>query len=830
MTSIFDCIQRGIDSGDVDKARGQAAQGQFNQLVARYETIMPRHQAEASAAADLKEATRKAARSRFHMVVNQLQAMRRLKSAIESAPDPALALRALIVYREDAGYTGESIRSLQMSYEAQIRRDLADVLNVHHKTVTGGVSDEAGFQNVIREAHGEKTGDPVAAQLADAIRKAQRRQLQNFNALGGDIGELADYGVRHTHSAEALQRAGFTRWADDIRGRLAWDRITDVTTGKPFAVAGGQPDRAAADRLLKNVYDGITTRGWNDRTPSLMPGGKALYNQHADHRILHFKDGTSWLDYNKLYGASDPFTAMMHGLNGLARDVAMMRVLGPNPRAGLEFAIQTAEKRVAGGEAKAVDAVGTQGKRARVDLLHLSGAASIPESVGWAQLGRTARAFVSATNLGSAIFSSTGDCATSFLAARMIGLNPANIASRTVQLTFSKATREQAARMGFIGEALAEGAVATMRWQGPMVSLMSKADRLSQITLRASALTHVTDMRRISFEMEFAAHLADNAARAHDALPQGLQDMFRRRGITATDWDHLRHADGRLRSEDGSADFIAPLHWLEHQTTMSHAEAEGLALRTQAMLQEELEMAVPTDTLSTTARIVGETKPGSLSGEMARSGATFKGFGITLFFNQMRRAMMRKTFAGKIGYAASAFALLELTGALTIQLKELAKGNDPRPMNEPKFWLAALLQGGGFGIFGDFFAAEQNRIGGGIGETIAGPVISLAGDVIKPVASNLTALAKGEKTHWGSDLTNLFRNDTPVLSSLWYARAAYQHAVVDQMQWFLDPGAEAAWKRQEQKQLSDFGTRPFWRRGDFMPSRAPDLSNIGDMP
>lgn len=825
MTSIFDCIQRGIDSGDLNRSQGQAAQGHWHQLVARYEKIMPRHQAEASAAADLKEATRAAARSRYHMVVNQLQSMRRLKAYIDQAPDPALALRALIVYREDAGYTGESIRSLQMAYEAEIRRDLAEVLNVHHKTVSGGVSDQAGFENLIRELHGEKTGDPVAAQLAEAVLTAQRRKIRQFNALGGNIGELGNYGVKHSHSPEALIRSGLAKWSTDISDRLAWDKIIDVTTGKPFAAAGGAPERAAADRFLKDVYEGITTGGWDDRLASMMTGGKALYNQRADHRVLHFKDGSNWLEYNRLYGASDPFTAMMHGLNGLARDVAMMRVLGPNPRAGLEYAIQVAEKRAAGTAASA--AVKKQANRAKVDLLHVSGAASIPESVGLAQLGRSARAYVSATNLGSAVFSSAGDSATSLLAARMIGMNPANVASRTVRLIASQASRREAARMGFVAEAAAEGATATMRWQGPMVSLMSKADRLSQVTLRASGLTFLTDMRRIAFEMEFAGHMAEHAELAFDALPEGLQGVFRRRGVTAEDWEHLRHPGARLWSDDGSADFIEPFHWLEHQTTMPRAEAEGLALRMRAMMHEELEMAVPTDTILATARLVGENKPGSFAGEAARAMATFKGFGITLFYTQLRRAMMRKGLATKIGYAAGAFTLMTLTGALTIQMKEIAKGNDPRPMTDAKFWLAAILQGGGFGIFGDFFAAEQNRVGGGIGETLAGPAVSLAGDFIKPVASNLSATIAGRPTHWGADLATIFRNDAPVLSSLWYLRGAYQHGIVDQLQWILDPTAETSWARQAQKMEADYGTRPYWRRGDVLPSRLPDFSNIG---
>ena len=99
MTSIYDCIQRAVDAKELNPARGREAQGQFDQLVARYETIMPRPAAEARAGADLKEATRKAARARYHTVVNQLQAMRRLKAAL----DPNGILNPGRIFDMDAG-------------------------------------------------------------------------------------------------------------------------------------------------------------------------------------------------------------------------------------------------------------------------------------------------------------------------------------------------------------------------------------------------------------------------------------------------------------------------------------------------------------------------------------------------------------------------------------------------------------------------------------------------------------------------------------------------------------------------------------------------------
>ena len=113
MANIHDCLNRAVQGGELDQTRAAQEAGEYDQLVARYETIMPRHQAEAAALADRKEATKRQARSRRHMVLNQLQTMRRLHALVSEAPDPALALRDLIEHSENSGFTGESIESLR---------------------------------------------------------------------------------------------------------------------------------------------------------------------------------------------------------------------------------------------------------------------------------------------------------------------------------------------------------------------------------------------------------------------------------------------------------------------------------------------------------------------------------------------------------------------------------------------------------------------------------------------------------------------------------------------------------------------------------------------
>lgn len=826
MANLHDCIQRAMDAKELDTTRGRAILSEYDQLVARYEQAMPRHQAEATAAANLKEATSKARLSRRHKVLNQLQSMQRIRNLVETSDDPLRAVRALLAHQEGFDFKGENVQALSDAMMRSVNAGLNDVMRTTGRNIFGNSREKVMLRDLMRELHLQDSGNAKAKVMADAVRHQQRRMRQMFNAHGGDIGALDDFGVSHSHDTAQIRKAGFDAWSQTVALKLDWSRITDFKTGKPFAsAAGAMPRKGDADAFLKDVYDGITTRGWDTREPSLTVGGKALYNRHAEHRVLHFKDGDAWLEYNKEFGTSDPFSAMIGGLHGMAREVAQMRVLGPNPRMGLEYASQVARKKLEmAGDQKMLAKADQSAKRARTLLAHVDGSVSAAESERWARFFGGVRNTLTATQLGAAILSTPTDLVTISHAAAAVGMRPTNVLSKSVQLMSSSATRETAARMGYVADTLASTGQAAARFTGDVIS-GEFTGRLSDFVMRASGLSFWTDMNRTAFKMEFSGFLADNADRVFADIDAPLRKLFEQRGITPKDWDLLRDVQTQFVAPNG-ANFITPQHWLEHQDTLPRVEAEGLAMRLQMAIEEQMEFAVPTANVEMRAVTIQNNAPGSFMGELARSVTMYKSFGLSLFINQYRRFMSLPSPLDKAKYAATMASGLLLMGGLAIQLKEMSKGNDPRPMNTLKFWGAAQMQGGGFSIFGDFLASETNRFGGGLAETIAGPVVSLGSSIIKPVASNARRLAEGKDSLLGRDAANFLRYNTPVASSLWYQRLAFDRLVADQVQSFLDPEAETLWKKQMRKKAKDYGTSTFWDRGALAPSRLPNFSNV----
>lgn len=831
MANLHDCLQRAVSGGELDDVRGREAQNEYKQLVERYIQAMPRHQAEATAARDLKEATQRGARSRRHMVLNQLQSMRRIRHYIETADDLAIAMRHMVERSPSKGGSqSESIPALADALIGSINAELNAFLKRTGPDLLGNSKDLAMLKDVVDELHLTDTGNAQAKAFADAIRSQQTRTRQMFNAHGGDIGDLADYGAPHSHDAARIRKVGFRAWADDIADKIDWARTPDRQTGKPFADAqGGKPDPEAAERFLKDVFDGIVTRGWDDREPAMTLGGKALYNRHAEHRALHFKTGRDWFDYNQKYGTSDPFGAIMGGLHGLAQDIAQMRVLGPNPKMGLEYATQVAKKRAAlSGDPELEARVAKSAKLSMAILDEVSGAASRTAYEASARFFSNTRKVLTSVQLGSAAISSVTDLATLSTASMAVGMNPGNVLSRHVQLMASKATRETAARMGYVAETMANSGAAAARWTSDVMA-GQVAERLSGFTIRASGLSYWTDMAKTAWRMEFAGYLADNANRAFNKIDDQLREILSARGITAADWEHLRDPKVLFRADNG-ATFLSP-HYFRRHTDLPPAEADGLALRLQMVIEETMSEAVISNSNEFRALARMGTDPGSPAGVLLGSVSQYKGFGVTLLLNQYRHFMALPTPMAKVKYAATAQVGLLLLGALALQLKELSKGRDPRPMDDTKFWAGAAFQGGGFGIFGDFFASETNRMGGGIAETLAGPVVGLAGDIVGPIASNVSRAAEGKDTLIGRDVSNLLRYNTPVASSLWQVRTAYDRGVADTIQSFLDPDAEQQWRQQSRRRAREYGTQDWWSRGTFLPDRTPNLSNaLGGQP
>lgn len=824
--SLWDCIQEAVDGNEMSRERGREAQDLFNRLRADYEGRVGPDAAQAQAADDVKRIMATRAGDKRRKMTLRLRAAQRNAAqmnrhrTISGKLNPADALRVFVEGSETSEIMG--IVPLSKSLKGFYHSELDQVLKTFGRNLFGEVRNKAKLTSFVDEMFGKETGDVAAREMAEAARKVLNMARKDHNAAGGDVGFLENYGLAMNHNGRKIMDAGFEAWRDAVWNRLDWNRIVDFQTDQPFAIKDGVPPRGSrADEFLEGIYKSITTEGWSKREATFHDRGLTATKRRDTSRVLHFKDGENWLAYNNEFGSEDPFTNLITTLDGYARDTAAMRVLGPNPAAGLSYLSQLVDKAAheapwdTPATARRQSVKARHKARAMLDLY--SGAAQSPVDGLMAEFLAGTRAVLVSAQLGSAAISAVTDVGFQAAAARKIGMDPGKVVTRIAKELAGDGMG--ALRKGVISDQLANVGAAQARYMGEVFT-PERAARLSDFVMRASGLTKWTEAGRHAFQLEFMGFLADNVQFSFDAMNPALRQVLERKGFTSSDWDMVRAAD--LHTEEG-ATFLVP-QMMRQRTDIPEDMADDLAFRLMSVLHEQTEFAVPSASLEGQAMALDVSRPGTLLGELARSGFMYKSFGVSVLMNQYRRAMSYDGKWSRFAYAAAMGTMVTGMGALSLQMKEIIKGRDPRPMNTPAFLGASILQGGGLGIFGDFLSSESNRFGGGMASTIAGPVVGLGSDLVGLGISVARAPFGGEG-NVGREAVNVLRYNTPV-TGIWYWGSAFQRLLFDNLQRVADPDAERAWRQAEKRRMEANGNPSWWPPGEMLPTRAPDMSNV----
>lgn len=420
---------------------------------------------------------------------------------------------------------------------------------------------------------------------------------------------------------------------------------------------------------------------------------------------------------------------------------------------------------------------------------------------------------------GSMVISSIADNFTQVMARRFTGL-PAYKTFTDILGQLGPNAKREAHRQALIGETYLhmfnDGARGAASVQGPAWS-----NYLAERTIALQGLGALTDAQRQAFGMSLQGAMADLAAKSWgeigDLNPR-LHKLFQRYGINAADWDAIR-LDAATRKPRG-VDFLSPnlvqADLEAHDTTNA---ARRVAERYLGMILQETDFASPTAMLRARAMMVGKTRPGTFVGELLRTGGQFKSFAFMYWMLHAERSLREGIANGVLkgaSYAAQVVTVTTLGGALVVQLKDLKGGKDTRPVDRREFWYAALMQGGGLGIWGDLLNSEQNRFGGGLVSTVGGPVVGMAEDVLG--AAGLSA-----KTTARRGTARLATQYVPG-SSLWYANLAWQRIAAESLQRQLDPMAYDAFRRRQASQMRDYGNGFWWAPGDTAPRRGPRVN------
>lgn len=842
---LKDCLISAVEQNAITKEEAAFLADEFDQRFAQHRVAMGDDLAKARARKDM-EAALKAEATEKRRRANLTEARRlSVKSFLQDyrgRDGNANVYDAAVALLSHYGFRGaSSVRGRTEAIIAGAHRNLDQVMFAFQRKGLLGKRPNRGLQSdVVKELHGEASGDATAKQLARAISNVYEDLRQRFNAAGGAIGKIDNFGLPHSHDRLKVKAAGRADWKAGIRPLLDPARMTDPLTGQPLTAA-------RLDQALDHVYDSIVSNNRANMVPQAARHGQgAIASQRQEERFLIFRDAQSWMDYNARYGKGDVVQAIFGHVNGMARDIAAMEVLGPNPSSMVEYMKQVVAHEIGKLEA----GKGTLAQEAKVFKNSQANIAEWRiESLWQALRGRPevasgAAAFTSniknvltGTQLGAtALLAGATDPFIASASRKLAGL-PVTSTVRDMVSMLSKAKREDVISSGIIWDEYMHVMADELRFVGPAVG-SEWSQWIADRGVTWSGLKPLTTGRKLVEARAWQKTIADNADKTFQKLDPRFRTALEGFGVKPDHWEIWRKAKDpngfvtqrQIETNGGAVNYIDTARATPGEIA---AEAKAIAHREAAEKLSEIitswsERSVPSGSPNARSLLTGIERRGTVGGELLDFLLQYKSFGLSFTTMQLEAVFEMaaargggKGFRSGMAYFAPMAIMLTLGGAAYLQIKHLLDGKQPENMNpaeNPGFWLKATFQGGGFGLFGDFVSANENRFGQSLQESLMGPGVAFMGDTLGLTIGNAQQWIGGEKVNPGRQARRYLQRYTPFVASHWATRGAYNRLVLDNLQWMLDPDADKSFKAQASR-AKKAGTPFMIAPGQFTPMR-----------
>lgn len=727
----------------------------------------------------------------------------------------------------------QSFEAREMAKRGWAMARLMPALQATKPRLFGVIEDKQGWRDLVREIYGEDTGNKAAKDGAKAWLGVMESLRMEANYAGFDIAKLFSYRLPQSHSRKALADVGAEKWIADILPKLDRDRYVNEM-GKLFT------DKELQD-FLGQAYENIVTNGMNSLEPGAYRGNAALVNKYQEHRAIHFKRADDYVDYLASYGAEGSIHGVITGhVTRMARDIALVETFGPNPAKAFQVLLDRAT--LAGDKDQF---------QFTENLFHeISGATTPGEIPNWAEYSQGLRNLLVSSKLGSAAVSSVTDHATLHITAQVNNLSSMQTFRNQVAAfnPLTKADRDIARANGLGLDIFTQS---LNRW-GEEGLGTDITGRLAAGTLRLSGLNGLTEANKRAFGVTMMGGIGRLVKeKGFEALHEADNRILASKGITGNDW----HVWKLAKLEDwgnGNDAMLTPqaiaripdsaLRGIKREGALPGSKRpEGMQgslleqpdippaiLRNEAITKllgavlEETDNAVITTGYRERALLRQGTVKGTPTGELMRHITLFKSYPVAMITKHWSRALSMPTMSGKVIYASSLFTALTIMGAVAMSIKDVIAGKDPRSFKDPRSWLAAMAQGGGLGIYGDYLFSDQSRFGNSLVASLAGPTAGTVEDAYNLTAGNVHQAIRGERTHAGAEALRFAKGNTPLIN-LWYTKAALDRFILNDFQDYLSPGYLTRVRETTRKNT---GQDYWWAPGENKPARSPDMSAL----
>lgn len=724
------------------------------------------------------------------------------------------------------------ITSLNSEYKVIANETKRHMWNFYTKIkgALGIWTDNNLMKDVARERFGEDTGNSVAKQIATELGKMYDDLRVRFNAAGGDIGDLGDdFGFNTIWEGDKLKDAGVQQWLDDALKNIDRSKYVDVD-GNPLT-------NDQIKEMISHSFESITTDGLNKlNVGEVVQGGGKVTNRMSQSRVLHWKNADAWLEMQQKYGAL-PFVDLIDShIDTMAKNIALVEKFGSNPNRAFEILAQEA-KRIDGANGIKTNAL-TDGIRRATTMYDVFANREMNHgSEALNAFGVAYRAWNVSTMLGSALLASLSDIAPMIKLARMHNLSVAKLMGNlVVELNpFNPKDRELSFSMG-----IAVDEITSSLGRFATEDLTSVYDRASQVArvsntaastiMRASLLNAWTRATKAAWSKTLMNKYANlPKEKKWGQLDAEDQSFLKAVGLDERTWEVMSLAEPM---KDGAGNPLMttqsilniPDEQLNHLGNPLEVKNQAVKKYFSHVLDEQ-GMAVIESGLRERTRLYGKTHGGEILGFFGRGMMQFKSFPVTFLMRHGTRALRDGALSPTPYTYMIPLALgMSAMGALSLQLGEIANGNNPLPMwddDDPdvalSFMTKAAMKGGGMTLLGDIVAAGADTSGRDGRDFLLGP---MGGDMVK--LAQLTSGTANQILN-GKDVTSktnqmymLAKSKIPG-QNLWYTKTAMNRLMFDDIQNMIAPDYQQKYKRKMQKQ----GRSQWWESGEGLDGLNP---------
>jgi hypothetical protein len=817
--SIASCLSRLLQQGKISAQQAADARAIHDGLL-NEDILRNMDQASAEAYAALKTAEimeRTAAAKKLELARRSTLYNANLER-INAHPDGPLA-GFMALYDRDIrkGAGGINVSAMEEDYAGRIAQKMHATDEAYSSKAAGLKQNVTGIRDMVREMFNVRTGDTVAAHAARGWREAADWGVARAQQLGKIFEPTENWRLPQFWNSGRVNKIGAAEFRADLDTEISGGalQVYNPDTGR---VAKGAERAQIVSTAIDNIRKDLSRRA----------GTATVFKE--ENRVFRFVDGQAGADaYLHLMDKYGPgqggYYAMLQShAQKMARELALLHVLGPSPRAQGEALLKAAVENDAqrsldmpkGTIMERIGNVLTRGigleGRVAAERLHkyMTGQLSGIESETVAGIFQGARSFLTSTSMGSAIITAVpADTVNWTMAANYRGLNTGRLVQAVTDqfLADTPDKAAMAARIGIVAHAASRAAIATKQYGDEIVGRQIMP-RLADFVIRAQGLHAWDSAIKRAFTMEFLASIGERTGKGFDELDAPFASFMKDYGFTAADWSALSR--GQVM-DAGPAKFLMP-----------DALDESLRAKLMSAIYDERQFAyLAGGSNRVRAVATGGAKSGTVGGEAIRSFYLFKQFPLTMAATWGMRAT-QDAAQGNVGVAVQLGVFMTIAGALALQARQVLQGKDPHDMKDGWFWGEAALQGGAAGFYGDFLKEAFSRSGTSLTEGALGPLAAIPAAAQRLTSGARRAAEEGQHVNFGAALADDVARFTPGASSMWWGRLAFNRMVVDNIKRTIDPDYSRSFQRARDRAQKLHGQQFWWGPGDTSPVRAPD--------